>query len=207
MAKGQNLLKRREKERRYKKLFLIATEGQCTEKEYFSECLAWSESKLVRVAVLTSKGETSPKQVLKRLKDELKAEKLIVGDEAWVVVDRDNWDEASLNTLFSWERVTPKPHYIKGVAVSNPCFEFWLLLHFEDGKNITQTNLRRRLEKYLPGYDKHLDRATFTRDKIDSAIRRADTKRLEAHTWPQSTGTQVHLLVKRIIAVSDDSSA
>lgn len=44
------------------------------------------------------------------------------------------------------------------VAVSNPCFELWALLHFQDQRaHIERTKLRAVLQQYLPGYDKTLD--------------------------------------------------
>ena len=44
------------------------------------------------------------------------------------------------------------------LAVSNPCFELWALLHFQDQQgHIDRDKLRAALKGYLPQYDKELD--------------------------------------------------
>lgn len=43
------------------------------------------------------------------------------------------------------------------LAVSNPCFELWALLHFQDHTaHIERADARRRLKRHLPGYEKAL---------------------------------------------------
>ena len=64
------------------------------------------------------------------LLDYLKSKKLRKGDEAWIVVDKDNWSDHDLAQLFKWALQSDS----YGFALSNPKFEFWLLLHFEDVK-------------------------------------------------------------------------
>lgn len=53
-------------------------------------------------------------------------------DEACIVAEGDHWTDEQMNALFHWS----KNGQNRGVAVSNPCFEFWLLLHFEDGHGV-----------------------------------------------------------------------
>lgn len=44
------------------------------------------------------------------------------------------------------------------VAVSNPCFELWLILHFRDNPGPrTPDEMLRLMRACLPGYDKHID--------------------------------------------------
>lgn len=87
-------------ERRYRKLFIVAVEGSKTEPEYF----AWlnRSNALVRVHCIPSKTHSSPRQVLKRMREQLRAEKLAQGDEAWLVVDKDQWTRAARR----WGRIT-----------------------------------------------------------------------------------------------------
>ena len=63
----------------------------------------------------------------------LKDEDIKTTDEAWVVVDKDQWGDAQLNSLFRWSQSSTN----FGFALSNPKFEYWLLLHFEDGNNVS----------------------------------------------------------------------
>ena len=64
------------------------------------------------------------------------------------------------------------------LTVSNPCFELWLLLHFEDWRSYpTSADARTRLADWLPNSAKQLDlrdRAVAGMfDQVDAAIHRA----------------------------------
>lgn len=44
------------------------------------------------------------------------------------------------------------------LAVSNPCFELWALLHFQEQRaHIERHKARAAVQSHMPGYDKHLD--------------------------------------------------
>ncbi len=62
----------------------------------------------------------------------IKKESLKSSDEAWLIADRDQWDENQLNQLYAWSTIQKN----FGFALSNPKFEYWLLLHFEDASGI-----------------------------------------------------------------------
>jgi hypothetical protein len=43
------------------------------------------------------------------------------------------------------------------IAVSNPCFELWALLHFRDQRaHIERERLHHECKRYMPGYEKQL---------------------------------------------------
>jgi len=89
---------------------------------------------------------------------------------------------------------------------SVPCFEFWILLHFTyttrpfdapAGGSICQQVIRR-LEKYLPGYQKN-DRRIFgqTQCYLDIAITRArQVKRFHETSGTDNPSTEIHHLVE-----------
>jgi RloB-like protein len=59
------------------------------------------------------------------------------------------------------------------LAVSSPCFELWVLLHFEDcGRHTERDEVVVRLRKHLQGYEKILDYATVA-PQYEMAKRRA----------------------------------
>ena len=60
-------------------------------------------------------------------------------------------------------------------VASVPCFELWLLLHFEDVlAPIHRSEVYERLETYLPGYDKgQCGHWAETKGSLDAAIQRA----------------------------------
>ncbi|MCX6345718.1 MAG: RloB family protein [Armatimonadetes bacterium] len=183
-------------ERRYRKLFLIAAEGGKTEPQYFG--VFNDQQSVIRVTCFKGK-HSSPIDVMKQMKERLKEEKLLPSDEAWLVVDKDNWTDEQLHQLFEWS--CAKGNY--GFALSNPKFEYWLLLHFEDGNGITSSRVcSERLKRHLPEYGKGINASTFTQDKIEAAIARAklrDSPR--CLDWPRTFGcTTVYRLVENILS-------
>ncbi len=114
------------------------------------------------------------------------------------MADRDHWTEDQLNALYDWS----KKGQNRRVAVSNPCFEFWLLLHFEEGHGIaTFREVIERLRRHLPDYGKEIDSRSFTRERIGDAIRRASGKDTPpSPDWPRNPGnTTVYRLVKKLL--------
>jgi len=185
--------KRPRGQRRYKRMFILSTEGTVTEPQYFS--MFNNDTTVLHVKVLKNKG-SSPIKVLKELEIYLKENELRPGDEAWLVVDRDKWTEIQLNILHNWS--IKKDQY--GLAVSNPKFEYWLLLHFEDGNGIRSSrDCSDKLKRRLPNYDKGIQPEKL-HSHINDAIRRAESRDIPACTdWPHNTGTTVYRLVKALI--------
>lgn len=185
--------------RRYKKLFILATEGKVTESSYFSTLPF--EQALVRIKCLKSDKKSSPPNVLKRLEKYLNEEGLKATDEAWLLVDKDTWNDAQLKLLLAWTKKRVNRH----LALSNPKFEYWLLLHFEDGRGISsKEDCDRRLEQYLPNYNKALGKNSFSLEDIKRAIQRAKTKDIPpCEDWPSINGTTVYRLLLNIIAATN----
>jgi len=109
-------------------IIVIASEDDKAVKQYFE----LFESTRVQFNVLnTDDGKSSPQAVLERI-DKYKAENQIgEGDEFWIVTDVDHWaTPGHVKNLIEVLRKSKQ----KGVsvAISNPCFDLWLLLHFAD---------------------------------------------------------------------------
>lgn len=185
-------------ERRYKKLFLISTEGQLTEPDYFS--FFNHTNSVVKVNCLKSGSNSSPQKVLKRLTESIQKEGLLSSDEAWVVIDKDMWTEVQINNIVKWTKESENYH----LALSNPSFEYWLLLHFEDGNGVTSGRVcNERLNHYLPNYDKGVDVRKLSIEMIQNAVRRAKARNYpESMDWPRSFGqTTVYRLLENILHV------
>lgn len=184
-------------ERRYRKLFIVATEGAKTEPQYF--VILNNQNSVIHVDCLKSKHRSSPPQVLNHMRDRLNQKILKNSDEAWLVVDKDQWTDEQLAQLHTWSQ--DADNY--GFALSNPKFEYWLLLHFEDGTNIgSSSECSARLKKHLPGYDKNLDIRKITPDMIEEAVRRAKVRdNPPCEDWPRTLGsTTVYKLVENILS-------
>ncbi len=116
------------------------------------------------------------------------------------MVDKDNWTDEQLRELHAWAQA--RDNY--GFALSNPKFEYWLLLHFEDGTGIASLrDCIERLKRYLPDYDKGIHTRKFNRERIEEAIRRARLRDdPPCFDWPRALGgTTVYKLVESILRV------
>ena len=181
--------------RRYRKIFFIASEGVKTEPQYFA--LFTNRERSVKVSCLKAKKGASPPQVLERMETFIKSEGLLDSDEAWLVTDKDAWTNEQLAQLHAWS------HQAKnyGFCLSNPKFEYWLLLHFEDAKGVADAKTcDRRLESHLPGYDKGIPPNKITPSMIQCAVDRAKAKDAPpCPDWPRNIGSTVYRLVENIL--------
>ena len=194
MSKRRRPFKRRAPFLSYRKLFLIATEGARTEPFYFD--MFNSPQATIHVKLLPEKKhDTSPPQVLKRAEGFVKEKGLDKKDEVWLVMDRDQWTDEQLHGVCLGCRTSGF-----NLAVSNPQFEYWLLLHFEDGGGVSGSrDCTQRLIKHLPYFDKaHLEVQKVV-PGIPEAIHRAEVKDTPpCEDWPRTNGSTVYRLVKRL---------
>ncbi|MXZ51436.1 MAG: RloB domain-containing protein [Rhodobacteraceae bacterium] len=181
---------------RYRKRFILVVEGNKTEPKYFSVFNV--RNSVIRVKCLKKgKHDSSPSKVLSRMEKHLNEEGLKNSDEAWLVVDKDQWTDEQLSQLHQWS--LKKENY--GFALSNPKFEFWLLLHFENGVGVSSSKkCSKKLERYLPNYDKGIDINKISGMMIIDAIRRAKQRDIPpCEDWPRNTGSTIYKLVERIL--------
>lgn len=131
------------------------------------------------------------------MKSYLKKESLRNTDEAWIVVDKDDWTADQLGELLQWAE--KRKNY--GFALSNPNFEYWLLLHFEDGKGMTNSQeCVTRLRKYLPNYRKDIDSRKITLEQIAKAVVRTKQRDMHCSNDLQPIwSTSIYKLVEKII--------
>lgn len=184
--------------RPYRKLFIIATEGAKTELQYFS-ILRNLKSERVTINIPEGKNKSDPENVLRRMKAHLKTEKLKNSDEAWLVVDKDQWRDDQIDKLHEWTK--QQKNY--GLALSNPKFEYWLLLHFAEGDISSTQNIEKLLDSHLPNYShtKAVDPQKFKLENIEKAISRAESRDAPpCKDWPRSPGcTTVYKLARNIL--------
>ncbi len=196
MSSNRRQFKRPIGQRRYRKLFVISVEGSKTEPQYFA--IFNDLNSVIHVNCLKGKYDSSPLHVLRRLQAFLKKEDLKVSDEAWIVVDKDQWTDEQLSQLHAWS-IQSNAY---GFALSNPKFEYWLLLHFEDGTGIISSgDCSDRLKRQLSDYDKGINARIFTIDRVHDAIRRAKIRDYPpCEDWPRNIGgTTIYKLVLNIL--------
>jgi hypothetical protein len=95
-------------------------------------------------------------------------------------------------------------------VVSVPCFELWLLLHFEDVlAPLHRDDALARLRKYLAGYAKGQgSHWVVTRKRVDVATERANALIAAGHTAEDGTQpyTNMHGLVHRLLHLKDQAA-
>ena len=112
-------------------LIVIAFEGAKTEKKYFEEMASqkYYYNSKVKVYPLVKEAVTasSPEHVVRQLNSfKEKCPDLQPDDEFWLVIDVDRWGDEKLSEIA--QRCHQKDYKL---AISNPCFELWLLLHWK----------------------------------------------------------------------------
>lgn len=125
MAKPKNV------DRKLPNVIRIYCEGAKTEPQYlngFVDSLPDSRYRFVVEVAPTRKN--TPVQLVDEAVAHKKSSKYVEGDLLWVVYDREGTAKYS-NELHSKAYNKAKQNGI-GVAISNVCFEFWLLLHLID---------------------------------------------------------------------------
>jgi hypothetical protein len=202
MGKGYRF-ERRISFRPTKKLFLIASEGAETEPLYFEELkpLVAGRDAIIRVKLVANPNHGShPKVVLKRLRAAAKNEAIKLGDELWLVIDRDAWDEADLDEVCKQAK---ELGYF--MALSNPCFELWLYLHLQNNRHfIDRHQCQRELAKVCKSYEskgKSGYDAKLLMKEIGRAIERAKAIDVRlADPWPKTQATRVYILAEKLLA-------
>jgi hypothetical protein len=186
--------------RESKPTILIASEGQETEPLYFDELKTRHRGVVTVIISAGRSGQTNPRRVLKRLKEEIsKRASWTHRDQAWLVVDTDQWSEAERREIQAAVAEDTRIH----LAASNPCFELWLLLHFRDAwEAITAADLGRLLKSStcFGAYEKEAYDASSLMGRIEDAIGRAKVAGHTAHNqWPTPGTTHVYKVVEKII--------
>lgn len=187
---------RKSKNRAYRKVFFIVTEGSETEPQYFA---CFRDQVVPTIKIVDRRGDSAPERLLQAISRFVAKNEFRPGDEAWIVLDRDRWPEDKLRILAEWAGTAENHH----LAVSNPQFEYWLLLHFDDGNGIvTQRECRTRLRRVLPTFEKsHIECDKFC-PAVREAIQRAKRRDQPPCTdWPATTGTTVYRLVESMLDV------
>ena len=120
------------------RLIVIAAEGRETENIYFEAMKAFMHASDIYIEVLRREtNNSSPEEVYRQIKGFVTEYDLDDDDQLWAVVDKDNWPERMLSEVAT--RCHQNRYF--NFCVSNPCFELWLILHFEDVGQYTPEDL------------------------------------------------------------------
>ncbi|MBI5154741.1 RloB domain-containing protein [Candidatus Poribacteria bacterium] len=186
------------------KTILVVTEGRCTEPAYLRALQ--KRLKLVTVQVVHPKA-TDPKNLVEeavRLKQERERQarhgEYVAFDEVWVLFDHEavhNGRRGSISSALDMGRAAKLKF-----ARSNPCFEFWLLLHYEFTTAPFEScdKVTVRLKRHWPNFEKSAEPPEDIMELVHDAEVHAERcrKHHEETGGDGNPSTDVDLLVKEL---------
>jgi len=201
-----------------KKVLFIACEGNITEPEYFKTIKnRLNFNQLIEIKVIDrDKNDTksAPKYIMNNMKEYIELLGIELSkdaDEAWIVIDRDSQNNP-IKVLKEIILECKKNDY--NLALTNPLFELWLLMHIEDitkydkdilKKNEKVNSKKRFLDKELSnklkaGYNKkRFNKNIVTKENIKFAIKQSENLETNLEKILYDVGTTLSLLLNKII--------
>ncbi len=214
-------LLRRKAHRQPAERLLIVCEGSKTEPLYLGEIRQQLRLPSANVQVQPAAHGTEPLRIVEYAERLFTEGQRALGiharsfDRVVVVFDRDEHHTyhaaqqrvAALNGRLENDERVKAPFE---AVVSVPCFELWLLLHFEDvfaplHRDEAIAQLRGHLAGYAKGQGSHW---AVTRDRLDVATARANALAAAGHTAEDGTQpyTNMHELVHRLLHLKDQAA-
>ncbi|WP_282126317.1 RloB family protein [Marinifilum flexuosum] len=201
------------------KLFILSYEGKVSEKKYFEDFRKsdyFNDSGLIEIISLKRpKGNGSDpisvKELLKKAKQEFRFKDT---DEFWLIVDRDDWETIHNHNFDSLvEDCKSEENFF--LAMSNPCFEIWLIMHLKNIsdfsgeekelilKNEKVSNSKNYIDQVLGdlqgrGYNKRPNPAIFL-PKSMIAVNQAKELDVANEDYPSGIGSHVYKLVEKLL--------
>jgi hypothetical protein len=186
-----------------KPTILVVCEGDVTESEYLRGFTSACRNPRVTVKVAPEHGvprtlvETAKSYKRAAEKDARRERDVnLAYDSVWCVFDID--DHPNVGEVQEMARDNKID-----LAISNPCFELWLLLHFRDNPGMqSRARMKNLLEGYVPGYDKHVAYADYSaaHEQATERARRMDDAAREAGERCRNPTTGVYRLTEVIRA-------
>ncbi len=172
------------------------TEGTRTEPAYL---MALAEQYAPEKLTITPAKSTDPQRIIRQAIEHIKVHP---EDQAWAILDVETGDSVRRKHLN--KAVTDAARFGIQLALSNPSFEYWLLLHEleppAEQPPVTAQQLHARLSKNWNGYDKvnlPIERLLNERT-LQCAKQRAGTPTVE-HVLANNPSTNFGALIERLI--------
>jgi hypothetical protein len=192
------------------KKIVISTEGTKTEPGYFKALSTIIRENIAFIHLERNvTGHSAPKYIVGLIDEYIREESKQFGsrkdlerfnDEYWVIIDTDSWLD-----LPEIAEVCKKKGY--HLAISNPCFELWILMHFipenniEDMIRLSECHYAiSELRKYVRDYTKAHYNFSRLLPKLKHAITIAELMdRDKDNPLPERGSTKIYNLIKKLI--------
>jgi len=194
---------------------LIVSEGSKSEPNYFKDIRAAYRLQTANVEVQPTGFGTEPTQVVQYARslfesgDRHKQIQPRAFEQIYAVFDRDDhqtyFDALKLAEELDGNLRNDNKQTVRFKAIASvPCFELWLLLHYEDIQaSLHRDAVLQRLKVHLPGYEKGVVGAfALTRQRLAIATLRAQalSEKYSAYSAPEPF-TAIHELVKLLTSL------
>jgi hypothetical protein len=204
MANARNRQRRQGRRtpfREPKPRILIVSEGDSTEPEYFRGFAKACRNPRVTVEIAREHGVPKTcvevaKEYKQDAEEEARCEKddNLIYNSVWCVFDIDEHPRVGESIEMARDN---------GIclAISNPCVELWLLLHFRDNPGMQiRGKIKEMLTEHVPQYDKHVDYTTYSAGYPQATLRakRMDQAAQEADEPGRNPTTGVYKLTELI---------
>ena len=188
-----------------KPTILVVSEGEVTEPEYLHGLRRACRNPRVTIEVAREHGV--PRTLVdfaKQYKEQAEIKAAREGDDnlaydsVWCVFDIDE------HPRVGEAKEMARDNGIH-LAISNPCFELWLLLHFRENPGMQdRAKMKDMLTKHVSEYDKHVDYATYAAGYPQAVLRakRMDESAEEAGEPGRNPTTCVYKLTELICGES-----
>jgi hypothetical protein len=189
---------------------LIVCEGAETEPNYFQVLRKYLKLSSVDVRIQNRGGAPislieEARRLEAQRKEEVRKGRTNIGrfDAVWCVFDVEN---PTQNTTFN-EAVQKAENCKYALAISNPAFEFWYILHFEQTTRPFENGkeVKNYLQKYIPHYHEAMPVFDTLIGHTSMAMQHArDVMGRHPDNGQRfpNPSTQVHLLVEEMIEMS-----
>lgn len=186
-----------------RKIFIF-TEGEIKEQNYFKHFIAYFGISEARVQVIKrDSSHSDPQAVLDfvnefKLKIKKNERDISQNYEYWLVLDTDRW---GANLTMAIKDASNRKYEL---AVSNPCFEIWLLLHYRDANYVTgnanNLNTKGNINTNISGFNltgkNEIDFFPKTPDAVQNAKGLDIQPQLRQFSY---IGTRVYKLVELLL--------
>ena len=221
MPRERNPLVRRSGFAQAEKFYILAFEGTVTERKYFEDLRLsgyFNDSGSIETIPLRrSSGQSNNPLAVKALLKSAKEEyNFRSTDEFWLVIDRDDWENIhGIDLKALSEDCAKEKNFF--MALSNLCFEMWLILHLAKVSDFTSeeqqaiydnakiSDKKHHVDEVLAsliadgrGYNKRPNPAIFL-PRLQTAIANAREVSQEGEPYPTSLGSDVYKLVEKLI--------
>lgn len=209
-GRSPNSFNRRAPTRTAEERLIIVCEGAKTEPRYLEDLITDLGLTAADVIVFGKECGSDPLSIVQYAADRASHEEVV--DFVFCVFDRDSHTtrEAALSKIRDLSKRSKGPKFV--AVESNPCFEYWLLLHFrsssrpyaKSGKNSVCDCCIEELKEYVKDYEKgKTGLYSALKENLKTALKHADRRNIEAiEVGDDNPTTNIPQLIRKLISIS-----